>query len=119
MNNIECNVIEKNNNDTFNYEIDIKINNYEINNNEININKILAEQINYDLNFPLKYINNIMDYYQIKKTKLNKKQMIEKIVEYESNPENNYIVFERKKLFDNYIELKNNKFFSKFIIGQF
>ena len=45
--------------------------------------------------------------------------MIEKIVEYENNPENNFTVFERKRLFDNYIELKNNKFFSKFIISQF
>ena len=63
-----------------------------------------------------------MDYYQIKKTnlsyRLTKKQMIEKIVEYENIPENYYNVVERKRLFDNYIELKNNKFFSKFIISQ-
>jgi len=114
MNNIECNIIEKENENTYNYEINIYANNYEINTNEI-----VAQQINYDLNYPLKYINNIMDFYQIKKSKLNKKQMIEKIVEYENNPENNLAVFERKRLFDNYIELKNNKFFSKFIISQF
>jgi len=114
MNNIECNIIEKENENTYNYEINIYANNYEINSNEI-----VAQQINYDLNYPLKYINNIMDFYQIKKSKLNKKQMIEKIVEYENNPENNLTVFERKRLFDNYIELKNNKFFSKFIISQF
>lgn len=114
MNNIECNIIEKENENTYNYEINIYANNYEINSNEI-----VAQQINYDLNYPLKYINNIMDFYQIKKSKLNKKQMIEKIVEYENNPENNFTVFERKRLFDNYIELKNNKFFSKFIISQF
>ena len=108
MNNIECYVIEKENN----YSIDNNID------NNIDHNEIIAQQINYDVNYPLKYINNIMDYYEIKKTKLNKKQMIEKIVEYENNPENNLAVFERKRLFDNYIELKNNKFFSKFIISQ-
>ena len=114
MNNIECNIIEKENNNINNYEINIDYNNYEIDSTEI-----IAQEINYDLNYPLKYINNIMDYYEIKKTKLNKKQMIQKIVEYECNPENYFLVFERKRLFDNYIELKNNKFFSKFIISQF
>ena len=119
MNNINCNIIEKENNKLNNYKINIDSNNYEMDSNEIDNNEIIAQQINYDLNFPLKYINNIMDYYEIKKSKLNKKQMIQKIVEYESNPENYFSVFERKRLFDNYIELKNNKFFSKFIIRQF
>lgn len=114
MNNIECNITEKDINNTNNYQINIDSNNYQIDNTEI-----ISQEINYDLNYPLKYINNIMDYYEIKKSKLNKKQMIQKIVEYECNPENYFSVFERKRLFDNYIELKNNKFFSKFIISQF
>ena len=45
--------------------------------------------------------------------------MIKKIVNYENNIENYISVLERKRLFDNYIELKNNKFFSKFIIKEF
>ena len=121
MNNIEYIVTEKdnnNNNNNNNFEFDIE----NINDNEIDISEIIAQQVNYDVNYPLKYIINIMDYYQIKKTnlnyRLNKKQMIEKIVEYENIPENYYNVVERKRLFDNYIELKNNKFFSKFIISQ-
>lgn len=118
MNNIEYYVSEKdnktNNNNINNINIDICFNNFEFKDNEF-----LAQCMNYDLNYPLKYINNIMDYYNIKKSKLNKKTMIEKIVYYENNPENFFNVYERKRLFDNYIELKNNKFFSKFIINQF
>lgn len=131
MNNIKYNIKEKNNinyiNNNINDNIDDDINNNLIYNNNINYindninndNEILAQQINYNLNYSLKYINNIMDYYEIKKTKLNKKQMIEEIVKYENNSENYLNVIERKKLFDIYIELKNNKFFSKFIITKF
>lgn len=120
MNNIQYKIIEKTNeikstNET-NLTNETNFTNETKLTNETNIDCFIAQQIDYDMNYPLKYIVQIMDYYQFKKTKLNKKQMIERIVEYESLPENFYNVCERKRLFDNYIELKNNKFFSKFII---
>ena len=84
-------------------------------NNE-NSSYFQAMVLDYDLNFNIKYINLIADYYNIKKTKLNKRQLINKIVAFEIDIKNLYSVEERKRLFDNFIELKNNRFFSKFII---
>ncbi len=48
---------------------------------------------------------------------MNKKEIIIKIVEFEMNPENTYIVDTRKRLFENFLELKNDAFFSKYIVG--
>ena len=79
--------------------------------------KFHAMILDYDLNFNVKYINLIADYYNIKKTKLNKAQLIRKVVIFEIDENNVCRVEERKRLFDNFIELKNNKFFSKFIIS--
>ena len=80
-----------------------------------------AIEINYDLNYNFKYLLNILEFYGIKKSKLTKKEIIEKILEfeYDNGIENFSIVQERKRLFDNFIELKNDKFFSKFILGGF
>ena len=79
-----------------------------------------AREIDYDLNYTLKYLTYILEFYGIKKPKLNKKETIERILEFEFDiVENLSIVEERKRLFDNFIELKNDKHFSKFIVGGF
>ena len=57
------------------------------------------------------------DYYKLKKNRLNKQQLIVNIVNFEIDANNFYEVENRKRLFDNFLELKNNKFFSKFIIS--
>ena len=80
-------------------------------------NEICAREMEYELNFTVKYLNAILDYYEIKKNKLNKKKIISKIVEYEINTDNQYIVENRKRLFENFVELKNDQFFSKFIVS--
>jgi len=77
-----------------------------------------ARKIDYDLNYTLKYLTNILEFYGIKKKyKLNKKETIEKILEFEMDMNNLSIVEDRKRLFDNFVELKNDKHFSKFILG--
>ena len=53
----------------------------------------------------------------LKKINLNKTDIINKIVEFEMINSNKNIVKNRQQLFNNFIELKNNKFFSKFIVG--
>ena len=79
-----------------------------------------AREVDYDLNYNVKYLANILEFYGIKKCKLNKKEIIEKILEFEFDTiDNTPIVEERKRLVDNFIELKNDKFFSKFILGSF
>ena len=79
-----------------------------------------ARELDYDLNYNFKYLVAILEFYGIKKGKLNKKEIIERILEFEFDDINNLsIVEERKRLFDNFTELKNDKFFNKFIINFF
>jgi len=80
-------------------------------------NELIARQIDYEMNYTSKYLGQILEYYGIKKYKLNKKNTIIKIVEFEMVPENRDVVDTRKRLFENFIELKNNSFFSKYIVS--
>ena len=87
---------------------------------DIDISERCAREIDYDLNYTVKYLTNILEFYGFKKGKLNKKEIIERILEFEFDTIDNLpIVEERKRLFDNFIELKNDKIFSKFILGNF
>lgn len=84
-----------------------------------NSDEILAFVTNYNLNYNLSYLNSIIDFYKIKKNKKNikKEEMINMIVNFEIDQKNSNIVKERIRLFSNFIELKNNEYFYKFIIG--
>jgi hypothetical protein len=90
-----------------------------IENDNYDINDIkMAMQLDYNLNYNISYLNSIIDFYNIKKkSKNSKSEIINMIIDFEINPLNNYIVKERKRLFNIFIELKNHKFFNKFIIG--
>lgn len=80
----------------------------------------LAKSIDYDLNYNLNYINNILEFYNLNKitNKKSKKEKIEFILDFEMDINNKDFVTYRKRLFQNFIELKQNKFFNKFIIGK-
>ena len=80
-------------------------------------NEILARKIDFDINYNIKYLIHILEFYCIKRNKLNKTDIINKIVEFEMLDENKNIMKDRERLFNNFIELKNNKFFNKFIVG--
>ena len=122
MNNITYSIVEcseSSNEDNSLWE-DIKLtNNCNIDrNNNVNISdEWSAREIDYELNYTVKYLSSILDFYDIKKHKLNKKDIITRILEFEMDKDNFSIVEERKRLFENFIELKNNKYFSKFILG--
>jgi len=81
------------------------------------LNESMAKTIDYDLNYSIKYLGSILEFYEIKKHRLNKKEVIKKIVEYENDKNNNEIVERRHRLFANFAELKNDKFFSRHIMG--
>ena len=85
----------------------------------IDVNERSARELDYDLNYNFKYLTNILEFYGKKKGKLNKSEIIEKIVDFETNLNNGPIVDDRKRLFNNLIELKNDKYFSKFILSNF
>lgn len=88
-----------------------------IDEHENQINENMAKTIDYDLNYSIKYLGNILEFYEIKKHRLNKKEIIKKIIEYENNENNKIIVAKRYRLFANFIELKNDTFFSRYIMG--
>ena len=88
---------------------------HDINNNISN--ELLAYRLDYDLNYTFKYLVHILEFYGLKKGKKNKKEIINKILEFEMMPENKSIINTRKHLFENFIELKNNVYFGKFILS--
>ena len=85
----------------------------------INSGEFTAHQTNYDINYSTKYLTCILKFYGFKKGRLKKKDIILKIVNFEMCEENASIVENRRRLFDNFIELANDPFFSKFIVGRF
>ena len=133
MNNITYNIIDKyNNDDDDNDQMDRLINcswteiqisessnnkRTQVDNNIEKETEILARKMDYDINYNIKYLIHILEFYEFKRNKLNKMDIIDKIVDFEMQNNNKNIVEDRQRLFNNFIELKNNKFFSKFIVG--
>jgi len=89
----------------------------EMNNTEsLMENETFAVELDYKLNYPIKYLQAILEYYGLKKSKLNKDLMARLIAEFESNLKNEKLVNKRKRLFENIEELKNDEYFRKYII---
>ena len=77
---------------------------------------IMAQQIDYNQNYNVNKLNHIANYYNLSKRKLKKDQLIDSIVQFENNPENSVIVYNRKRLWHYLTELKNDSYFGKFVI---
>ena len=83
--------------------------------------ELLSMEIDYRDNYTVKDLGNIVDYYQtyhknkIKKCR-KKDDLIQTILMFEQNIDNQVLVYQRKQLWHYVKELKNDKFFSKFII---
>jgi hypothetical protein len=81
---------------------------------------IFVEMKNYDLNYTLKQLLLICEYYNILKgvriNKLKKQDVIEQIIMFENDMENYEIVAKRKQLWYFINELKEDKFMKKFVI---
>ena len=67
-------------------------------------------------NYNVKGLSNILGYYNINKNKLVKDEMVQLIILFENEPSNKPIVYQRKRLWKNILELKNNDYFKKFIL---
>ena len=61
-------------------------------------------------------MERIAEYYEISKRKKNKQELIVDIILFELNPENEYIAFKRKQLWEYMKEIKADKYLSKFLI---
>jgi hypothetical protein len=75
--------------------------------------------LNYNLNFNVKQLLQICDYYGIAKTmrqqKCNKDEIIMMLVDFEASEENSEIVTRRQLLWYYVNELKNDSFMKKYI----
>lgn len=95
-----------------------ELNNMEFNNDPM-CDDVFMEMKNYELNFNVKQLMLICEYYNIKDirtNKLKKQDIIEQIILFESNPENIEIVTKRKELWYYIDELKNDKMMKRFVI---
>lgn len=95
------------------------LDNIELNNdnNESSLNSLSNY---YEINYNVKQLLLICDYYKIGKNlricKSNKTEIIESIVFFESNSENFEIVLKRKQLWFYIKELNNDNFMKKYIL---
>jgi uncharacterized protein YfkK (UPF0435 family) len=96
------------------------MNDYDINETLYDVDTFLPEIINYQENFTVKELFFICEYYgiskELKNNKCNKRQIIEKIVYFEANPSNEYIVFRRKNMWFYMNEIKTDKFMKKYVL---
>lgn len=83
---------------------------------DFDINKQISQTIDYDLNYTLTQIKLICDYYNIKTTKKNKKDLINMLILFENEMENQEIVHKRKRLWYFMNELYLDKFMKNYVI---
>jgi len=100
------------------YEAHNQINDTITNIENINIHDdiITAQIIDYSENYNMKMLLHISSYYNIKKNKLKKDDLIVQIIEYENNPENSFQVYNRRRYWHYIVELQNDPFFTKFVV---
>ena len=89
-----------------------KFNNFEFSSD--NESKILSKCMAYELEYNIKQLTRICEYYgiskEIKMNKLKKTDIIDFLIDFEENIENIEIVFKRQQLWYFMSELKNDKF---------
>ena len=95
-----------------------KFNNFEFSSD--NESKILSKCMAYELEYNIKQLTRICEYYgiskEIKMNKLKKTDIIDFLIDFEENIENIEIVFKRQQLWYFMSELKNDKFMKKYVI---
>jgi len=108
--------LERKNSLISNYSNDYYTNSFEnspIGYNLTDIDNAYASRIDYSINYNVKQLGKILDYYEIPKKNSRKNEMIEIIIHFENDPNNYFIFARRKKLWKYLYELKSDKYFSK------
>ena len=113
------------------YNIDYNLENNLENNlsdllNEINNHDFVNEEIfevmcyEYKINYTVKELLLICDYYgiakEMKSNKYNKEEIINVLVQFENNPINNDIFLRRQSMWYYIDKLKNDKFMKKYVL---
>ena len=77
---------------------------------------LFAKMNNYEINFTVRQLQNVCDYYKISCKKMKKTELIATIVDFENNPENCFIVMKRQKMWYYVEKLREDPFMKKFIV---
>lgn len=77
--------------------------------------RYFAQISEYELNFTVKQLSVICEYYEIKTARMKKGDMIEIIVAFENNIENAEIIIRRKQMWHYIQQLKEDNFMKKFV----
>ena len=96
--------------ETFNYNGETELTTQELQ------DKAYILENDYLNNYTVKSLGQIMDYYELNKKNLKKDEIIQMLVIFESEPQNEPLVEKRLRLWENIKELKKDKYFSKYII---
>jgi len=123
MNNIHYLLTENNINRKVSYEelkddvndIEQKIINSTDNISE-HYSQIYAEEQEYMINYTKKQLDMIADYYHITKRKKRKHILIEELVDFENNTDNEEIVNQRKLMWFYIEQIRYDNYLSKFLI---
>jgi len=87
---------------------------------ETEIETTIPHMINYHENYTVKELLTICEYYgfskDLKANKLNKEQIVDYLVRFESDLVNTDIVFRRQNMWFYINELKNDKFMKRYIL---
>ena len=98
----------------------INVNTYNNNNNDnLNIYEIFNVhelEMLYTESYTIKKLTSILQYYGIYKSKMVKDEMIQLLLFYETDSLNKNIVINRRRLWNNIEELKNDSFLGKYIL---
>ena len=120
--NITFELYDSSSNDGFEQELDDLIHNINdsIHNMQDSINSIITDSNNYNVNFTIKQLLVICDYYglskSLKSNKNNKEIIVNALVLFEKDYANQEIVFKRRNMWYFMAELKNDKFMKKYVI---
>jgi len=77
---------------------------------------IFAKMNNYEINFTVRQLQNICDYYKISCKKMKKPELIAAIVDFENNPEHVVSVMKRQKMWYYMEKMREDTFMKKFIV---
>ena len=94
-------------------ELDTKYNSRNIDYNE---DYVFALSNHYSTNYTIKQLHLILDFYKINKNRLKKKELVNLIVNFETNDANNEQVNRRILLWEYIRELKNEPYFERYIL---
>jgi hypothetical protein len=113
----ECNKDDNENKNEFNYDSFL----HDFENIQNQDDEIFVVMSDYDLNYSVKQLLLICDYYAISKgairtSKMKKQDIIEQVILFEHDPKNVEIVERRKRMWFYINQLKEDKFMKKYII---